>query len=167
MTAWVVSIVSVCILTVLLDLIMSEGETKKYIKGIMNIIIVLVIISPVSTFFNKDISIDSYFDESSQEVSVDDSYLYRIYVAKYAEKELYLQKVYENQGIKGVAATISIGYGADMNVEILNVVLDISNAVIIGNEENININEMLVSTARALLNVNKERIIINGSIKNN
>lgn len=47
MEKWIMSIVGVVILTALFELFMVEGETKKYIKGILSVIVIIVIISPL------------------------------------------------------------------------------------------------------------------------
>lgn len=164
MNTWILSVAAVCLLTVILDLLIAEGETKKYIRGIMSIIIVFAIIAPLPKLLNKEINIDAYFEDGGK-VSADTSYLYKIYVAQYAEKEQKLQKAFETQGVKGAVVNIAIGYDGSFGVEVMNVTIDINNAVITENKGNIDINEMLTATAATMLNVKKERIVIYGKLK--
>ena len=53
MSSWVMSIVGVVCLGVLLDLIVPEGQTNKYIKGVFALLIIFVIISPLPALVGK------------------------------------------------------------------------------------------------------------------
>lgn len=165
MSSWIVSIVSVVILMVMLDLFIGEGETKKYIKGIMSIIIIVVIIAPLPKILKKDYTINEVFQESSyteNEIKVDDSFLYRLYRAQYAKKEMEIQKYLASQGIKGSVVVISIAYGESGTVDITNVLISMENTVITEIDKNININEMIYDSVQSIISVQRERIIING-----
>ena len=63
MEKWIMSIVGVVILTALFELFMVEGETKKYIKGILSVIVIIVIISPLPNLLKKDYSADVFNQE--------------------------------------------------------------------------------------------------------
>ncbi|MGN0796591.1 MAG: stage III sporulation protein AF [Christensenellales bacterium] len=47
MQAWVLSIVGVVVLGVLIDVILPDGESAKYIKGVFGVVAVITIISPI------------------------------------------------------------------------------------------------------------------------
>lgn len=49
MSGWVLSVTAVVCLTVLLDIIMPDGQMKKYVKGIVSIIVIFVIITPLAS----------------------------------------------------------------------------------------------------------------------
>lgn len=49
MSGWVLSVTAVICLTVLLDIIMPDGQMKKYVKGIVSIIVIFVIITPLAS----------------------------------------------------------------------------------------------------------------------
>lgn len=49
MSGWVLSVTAVICLTVLLDIIMPDGQMKKYVKGIVSIIVIFVIITPLTS----------------------------------------------------------------------------------------------------------------------
>ena len=61
MSAWLLSIVGVVSLGVLLEILLEDGETSKYIKGVFAIAVVLGIVAPLPAFFNKDWDYDSFF----------------------------------------------------------------------------------------------------------
>lgn len=49
MSGWVLSVTAVVCLTVLLDIIMPDGQMKKYVKGIVSIIVIFVIVTPLAS----------------------------------------------------------------------------------------------------------------------
>lgn len=49
MSGWVLSVTAVICLTVLLDIIMPDGQMKKYVKAIVSIIVIFVIITPLAS----------------------------------------------------------------------------------------------------------------------
>lgn len=49
MSGWILSVTAVICLTVLLDIIMPDGQMKKYVKGIVSIIVIFVIITPLAS----------------------------------------------------------------------------------------------------------------------
>lgn len=53
---WVVSVSGIAILSVLCDVILPEGEMRKYIKTIFGIVVALVIIQPIIALFSGDIT---------------------------------------------------------------------------------------------------------------
>lgn len=62
MTGWLLSIVGVVSVGVLLEIMLSEGKTSKYIKGVFSLCVVLVIVSPLPKFFNKDFDVEDFFN---------------------------------------------------------------------------------------------------------
>lgn len=71
MSAWVMSIVGVICLGILLEIVLPEGKTSKYIRGAFSIVVVLVIVAPLPSLVKKDWKFefeDSYF-------SVDEEYV--------------------------------------------------------------------------------------------
>lgn len=62
MTAWITGIVGVVVVGVLIDVLMPEGESNKYIKGVYALIVVLVIASPIAKALKSDIDFSKYFE---------------------------------------------------------------------------------------------------------
>lgn len=61
MNTWLLSIVGVVAIGVLLEILLEEGQTAKYIKGIFSLAIVLVIVAPIPKLLNKNFDFDSMF----------------------------------------------------------------------------------------------------------
>ncbi len=163
MSGWVLTIVSVVVLTVLLDLFMSEGNTKKYIRGIMSIIIIAVVIAPLPKLVNKNISLAEVFNENvvDKQITADKQYLFRLYTAQFSQKERKIEQILQDNGIENTAVRINI-YHFDDKVEIINVLVSLQMAVITVIDRNININDMIVEVVSSVVNVSQELIIIYG-----
>jgi len=69
MTAWLLSIVGIVALGVLLEILLDEGETAKYIKGVFAIAVVLVIVAPLPKLFNSDWTFDELFGANEYEIN--------------------------------------------------------------------------------------------------
>lgn len=50
LSAWVLSIVGIVVLTLMVDIIIPEGKTGKYIKGVFAMLTVFVIAMPLPKF---------------------------------------------------------------------------------------------------------------------
>ncbi len=59
---WVLKVVGVIVLSVLVDIVLPEGQMNKYIKGIFAVLLIYMLISPVVALVKKDISLDSILD---------------------------------------------------------------------------------------------------------
>lgn len=73
MGQWVVTVAGIAIISVLCDVILPEGQTRKYIKTVIGIVVTLVMIRPLINLFNgSSFSSDTNSDTS---VSIQQSYL--------------------------------------------------------------------------------------------
>lgn len=66
MNAWLLSIVGVVSLGVLLEILLADGETAKYIKGVFALAVVLILVAPLPKFFNKDFNLNDFFGKEMQ-----------------------------------------------------------------------------------------------------
>ena len=73
---WILSIAGIVCLSVIVELILPEGQMNKYIKGVFSFIIVLVIIMPIPNLLKKEYNFSEILDENVFEV--DEDYLYQI-----------------------------------------------------------------------------------------
>ena len=54
MGQWVIAVAGIAILSVLCDVIIPEGQTRKYVKTVFGIVVTLVIVQPLIGIFNGD-----------------------------------------------------------------------------------------------------------------
>ncbi|MEG1608806.1 MAG: stage III sporulation protein AF [Clostridia bacterium] len=90
MKAWIIAIVGIVVLGVLLEIILSDGEVTKYIRGIFSIIVVVVIISPIAQMLSGNKKFEFNIDGSQLECN--DDYVKYFY----AEQKLSDEKMIEN-----------------------------------------------------------------------
>ena len=89
---WIIKIIGLGALGVLLDVLIAEGETSKYIKGIFGIITVFVLFSPLPKLLNIDFKVDDVIT-SGGEIEIDDDYLYYVQSKKWETYEDSLTKI--------------------------------------------------------------------------
>lgn len=151
-TAMTVTISSATILCVLVELILPEGQIKKYVEGVVALLIIFAIISPVLTFLGKDV--DAIIEESltsdGNEVNYD--YLDRLNeqraVTLSAKIALALDLPADSVKIEGYSflearATGVVITTAEKNINKQTAVTAIKNLVTVS-EEGIKINEVTV-----------------------
>ena len=146
LTAWIMSITGVVCLGALADVLMAEGSTKKYVKGIVALIVFAAILAPIPAFLNGG------FDFSADNISssADDAFITEITETSYRNAETAISSGLAARGYDGASVRIYLGYGKEVP-EVVAVVVDITSAVIIGENENIHIKEdVAVYTASAL-----------------
>lgn len=68
MKQWVLSVAGIAILSVLADVVLPSGQTRKYVKTVVNVVVTVVLAQPILAFcINPDFSFS--------EISVQDKYL--------------------------------------------------------------------------------------------
>lgn len=60
LSAWVLSIVGIVVLTLMVDIIIPEGKTGKYIKGVFAMLTVFVIAMPLPKIFNSEFDLEEF-----------------------------------------------------------------------------------------------------------
>ncbi len=104
---WIIRIVGLGALGVLLDVVLPDGETNKYIKGIFGIITVFVLFYPLPKLINADIKVeDLTFD--SESIEIDDNYTYYVYSKRWAEYSDDLSRIYSEKF--GTECTVDIKF---------------------------------------------------------
>ena len=58
MGQWVITVAGIAILSVICDVILPEGQTRKYVKTVFGIIVTLVMIQPIIGFFSGELNVD-------------------------------------------------------------------------------------------------------------
>ena len=58
-SVWVLSIAGICVLSVLVELVLPEGQTRKYIKAIFSFFVIVVIVAPLPKIVKSGVDFDS------------------------------------------------------------------------------------------------------------
>ena len=161
MSAWIMSIAGVVCLSVLVELVLPNGQMNKYIKGIFSFIILLVIISPIPKLLKKDFDYSHMFGES--EIVVQEEYLYQLNLDKVSAMQKNINNEIESYGYKNVEARIDSDIFASQ-ISIKAVYVDLSRLIISETAVHKNITDIkidILSIVTANVNIEKERVVIN------
>lgn len=149
--AWIGSIVSAVLATALIDVVMAEGETKKFIKGIASLLVIAVIIAPLPALFDGNFQVTGDADgQTGQQTETNETYLERVYMERYKAYELAIQRRLNAVGIYEAVIRIDIEFDGGI-VAIKKVTADLSGAVYSAEASNIDSNGEVVSAAVAVL----------------
>lgn len=155
MTAWILSIAGVTILSVVVDLILPSGQTAKYIKNIFAFVMILVIISPLPALIKGNFNVNDIFE--SEEIVLQEDYIYQVNRDKLTALEEEITSSLEEKGIKNVVVTINADI-FQIEMKILEVSVDLSDLVIDENSGHIDIEKAITEVVNRL--VGEEVIII-------
>lgn len=98
MGQWVVTVAGIAILSVLCDVILPEGQTRKYIKTVVGIIVTLVMLQPIVNLIDTSRDFGTQ-PSSSQVVAVQQPYLDMVQDKENALQALNLKNVLQARGI--------------------------------------------------------------------
>ena len=93
MSGWVLSVTAVVCLTVLLDIIMPDGQMKKYVKGIVSIIVIFVIVTPLASLAVGK------FDLTKGNITIDSDMLASLESTSDRYREIQLESMLSEDGI--------------------------------------------------------------------
>ena len=130
MGKWVVTVAGIAILSVLCDVILPEGQTRKYVKTVFGVVVSLVIIQPRVGLFSTGVSSDVIdFDSAAPQ----EQYLTSVADRQneYALKTVKQLLEYRGISVKGIQLNSSsdviylqlgVEYSADSNAIVEQVV---------------------------------------------
>ncbi len=121
-SAWLLSIAGVILLSVLAELVLPDGQMNKYTKVIFSFVILLVIIMPLPQLFGKDFDINKFFNYS--ESTLQEDYLYQVNLDKLTALNKDIAADLEVAGLKNVVVSINANILAE-SLEIYGVFVDL------------------------------------------
>lgn len=155
-SSWILGIAGVCVLGVVVDLILPNGQTKKYIKGIFAFFVVLVVIAPLPSLFSSRFSIDDIFEEDA--IVIQEDFVFQLNKERLESAQNMIEKDLEEQGIENVLLSLSANIFTD-KLKIDAVFVDLSQVVLNGNLQHKDINELVVESVLKYVSVEKDNII--------
>ncbi|MCI6542636.1 MAG: stage III sporulation protein AF [Firmicutes bacterium] len=157
-SSWIMAVVGISVLGVLVDLVMPDGQTKKYIKGVFAFIVVLVIISPLPSLLNKEFSINDIFEENA--IVIQEDFVYQVNRDRLETLENMIEADLKEQGISNISIKISANIFTN-KMKIEAVFVDLSQVVINQKLEHIDINELVAKSVLKYVSIEKNNIVIN------
>lgn len=138
MGAWLLKITGVITLSTLSSLLIPNGQTKKYVKGIFALITLFVLVSPLPKLLKSDFSgFPNAFDTAS-ELEIDETFLYGVATNAYKTQERNIEKFLKENGIEAKVKFV-VKSETSSEIDYVNVILsdmsferDKSNSIDIG-----------------------------------
>lgn len=138
MGAWLLKITGVIALSALSSLLIPNGQTKKYVKGIFTLITLFVLVSPLPKLLKSDFSgFPNAFDTAS-ELEIDETFLYGVATNAYKTQERNIEKFLKEKGIEAKVKFV-VKSETSSEIDYVNVILsdksferDKSNSIDIG-----------------------------------
>ena len=156
MGQWLLGLVGVAFVSVILEVILPAGSTKKIIQCVFAIFSVYVIIAPIPKLFSSTASV-----VSEKEVTLDEAFLHSTNSQIVSALEKRIVNNAEERGVSGVSVII----WADLSnneIAVQKVYMDLTNVVLSEDSKNINKYEVLTEIVQHHVNVSKEDIVFYG-----
>ena len=159
---WILSIAGIICVSVIVELILPDGQMNRYIKGIFSFIIILVVIMPIPKLLNRDFDFSNIFDNSGYEINSD--YLYQVNLDKMNSVKNDIENQIEKRGYLNVVVSINCDI-FDNSMQYKSIFVDLSDLVISGQAEHNNISKIkkdISSIIMAIIDIDEEAILYDG-----
>ena len=122
MRTYVLAISGIIAAGSLLSLMLPEGQTKKYVKGILSLIILYVVISPLPKLLSSDFDIKNVIGADYTEYSSDEDFLDGISANSFKTREKLLADYLSGKGVKATVRFVG-KTGNAKEIDYVNVIL--------------------------------------------
>ncbi len=152
MKIWVLNLVGVSLMGILLEILLPTGKTNKYIKGVLALVTVYVVVSPIIKIFNNEISIKNFF---TTDIVIDEEFIFKTSQSYFEKEEKCLEDILEKNGIENVKVNIVPSINGQNKIEFVKICTknmtltkDYSNIDIIGKIEEIVKSRLKIDSGR-------------------
>lgn len=153
-SSWILSIAGIVLTGVLIDLILPNGQTNKYIKSIFSIFVIFVTISPLINLINKDIDLNSLVNS---QIQIDQNYIEHINNSRVLALNKSITNEAEKYGLNGIDIEFIIDEKTTtLKIEKVNIYL--KNLVIDENSLHINKYKVLKEVVQMYIDIGEEDI---------
>ena len=159
---WILSIAGIICLSVIVELIMPEGQLNRYIKGVFSFIVVFVIIMPIPKLLKTDYNFSNIFENS--EIQINQDYLYQINLDKISLAQEQIESKIHSRGYQNVKVYINCDI-FDNAMEYKSINVDLSSLVISENAEHKDITKIKKDITKIIMDIvdiDEEAILYDG-----
>lgn len=117
--SWLLGLVGITLLSVLVDILLPEGQTNKFIKGIFSILVVFTLITPIIKLKNADFDFSTIFAQN--QISVSESFLQKANDREVEKLGKSLESELSKNGIKIEKLVLNVKDGNINNIENVSV----------------------------------------------
>lgn len=120
MKIWCEGIIVAIMISIIIELILPEGNNKKYVKVIIGIYIVFVILNPILSKVDSNINFQDYFNFETVEVSTNLNQDIKDVYVKGIEEALKSELVDKGYNIQSIECIVDENYE---NIQKVNIVI--------------------------------------------
>lgn len=144
-STWAMSVAGISMLAVLIDLILPSGQTKKYIKGVFALIVVIVVITPIFNLFKANFKTSDIFEENA--IIIQEDFVYEINQDRLNKLESMIVEDLNQQGVSNISLILNANiFTTDLIVDA--VFVSTENVVIFKNLEHKDIKEIVIKSIK-------------------
>lgn len=156
---WILSITGIICASVIIELVLPEGQMNRYIKGVLSFFIVLVIILPIPKLIKSEYDYSNIFNYQ-ENITVDEDYLYQLNLNKMNALKEDIESDALRHGYKNVNIYISADiFESQMKFKSINV--DLTSLVISENAEHNDITKIkkdITNIIKSYIKIEEEAI---------
>lgn len=156
MKGWIISVVGICLISVVIDLMLPDGKINASVKRVVCWAIMFVILLPLPKFLKGQYNLTEIFNDTI--LVVQEEYLYNFNRDKLTLLETKIQDELKQNFIDGVEIYLSANV-FDVNMEINAVYVNLSGLVINDKIENIDIKTKILNIIKNNMAVKEGEII--------
>lgn len=138
---------------ILIEILLPSGKTNKYIKGVLSLVTISVVISPIISIFTNQSAIKNFFD---QDIVVDEQFVASTNQSSNQREEKLIESMLESQGYKGVEINIIRSSDSQNKIEFVKICT--KNMVIDSENSNIDIKGKITSLVSKRLKIDVGKI---------
>lgn len=153
MKIWVLNLVGISLMGILIEILLPSGKTNKYIKGVLSLVTISVVISPIISIFTNQSAIKNFFD---QDIVVDEQFVASTNQSSNQREEKLIESMLESQGFKGVEINILPSSDSQNKIEFVKICT--KNMVIDSENSNIDIKGKITSLVSKRLKIDVGKI---------
>ena len=157
---WILSIAGIICLSVVVELILPDGQMNRYIKGIFSFIVVLVILLPIPKLLNKNFNISDILDGSG--IEADQDYLYQLNLDKINLVKEQVEEEISKHGYQNVKVYINCDI-FDNAMQFKSITVDLTSLVITENAEHKDITKRINETSSKVLVIDDFNLLLNNN----
>lgn len=112
MTSWIVSVCGIALLSVLVDVILPDGKTQKYVRVVVGVVLTFTLLSPISQFFtSQNLSNTAFGSNFDANMVIQQSYIEGVKEQNNLARIQCVESAISSLGIKNAVVTMqSNGY---------------------------------------------------------
>ncbi len=155
MENWAISVVGTVLLTVLADVILPDGQTNKYVKTALSVVVILAMLAPVVKIADGSLS----FVSDDKQYQAQSQYLYMVEQKQESEIEQRLISELAESGYRNciVEAEATLD---EQGLTIDKISVNLKNAVIPDGLSNILVTEDITDIVSKQCGVASEKVVI-------